>query len=60
MRVPVTLDGDRIEATVQGPENVFLEASRRCSCRCASRSIARRGRSTPTSEACASISSRAD
>ena len=25
LRVPVTLAGDRIEATVQGPENVFLE-----------------------------------
>ena len=25
IRVPVALDGDRIDATVQGPENVFLE-----------------------------------
>ena len=27
VRIPVTLDGDRLEATVEGPENMFVEGS---------------------------------
>ena len=40
MRVPVTLEGDRIETAVQGPENPFAPKAR-AACGCALRIVAR-------------------
>ena len=41
---PSTLDGDRIETAVEGPENPFAADAGRCGCRCASCSIGPRSR----------------